>query len=62
MLERSEGLQIELNITYRIYMVIAQMSLIDHPISQANLGISPFWTPVITAEVKTTILSSVDYV
>jgi hypothetical protein len=28
------------------------MSLVDHPISQPSLDISPTWTPVITAEVK----------
>jgi hypothetical protein len=28
------------------------MSLLDHPISQPSLDISPIWTPVITAEVK----------
>jgi hypothetical protein len=28
------------------------MSLVDHPISQPSLGISPIWTPVIAAEVK----------
>jgi hypothetical protein len=28
------------------------MSLIDHPISQLSLDISPTWTPVIRAEVK----------
>jgi hypothetical protein len=30
------------------------MSLIDHPISQLSLDISPIRTPVITAEVKKT--------
>jgi hypothetical protein len=28
------------------------MPLIDHPISQPNLGIFPIWTPIITAEVR----------
>jgi hypothetical protein len=28
------------------------MSLVDHPISQPNLGISPIWTPIIAAEVR----------
>jgi hypothetical protein len=28
------------------------MSLLDHPIGQPSLDISPIWTPVITAEVK----------
>jgi hypothetical protein len=27
-------------------------SLIDHPVSQPNLDISPIWTPVTTADVK----------
>jgi hypothetical protein len=26
------------------------MSLLDHPISQPSLDISPIWTPIITAE------------
>jgi hypothetical protein len=26
------------------------MSLLDHPISQPSLDISPIWTPVITAK------------
>jgi hypothetical protein len=30
----------------------ARMSLVDHPISQSSLDISPIWTPVITAEVR----------
>jgi hypothetical protein len=30
----------------------AHMYQRDLPISQPNLDISPFWTPVITAEVK----------
>jgi hypothetical protein len=45
-------LQIELNTTYRKYKESAHMSLLDHPISQPTLDISPIWTPVITAEVK----------
>jgi hypothetical protein len=28
------------------------MSLLDHPISQPSLDISPVWTPVITEEVE----------
>jgi hypothetical protein len=28
------------------------MSLLDHPISEPSLDISPIWTSVITAEVK----------
>jgi hypothetical protein len=45
-------LQIEPNTTYRKYKETAHMSLLDHPISQPSLDISPIWTPVITAEVK----------
>jgi hypothetical protein len=41
-------LQIEQNITYRKYKESAHMSLIDHPISQPSLDISP----IITAQVK----------
>jgi hypothetical protein len=33
--------------TYRKYKESVQMSLIDHPISQPSLDISPIWTPVI---------------
>jgi hypothetical protein len=28
------------------------MSLVDHPISQPSLDISPIWTPTIAAEVR----------
>jgi hypothetical protein len=28
------------------------MSLVDHPISQPSLDISPIWTPIIAAEVR----------
>jgi hypothetical protein len=45
-------LQIEPNNTYRKYKESAHMSLLDRPISQSSLDISPIWTPVITAEVK----------
>jgi hypothetical protein len=42
--------QIETNATYRKYKESVHMSLLDHPISQPSLDISPMWTPVITAE------------
>jgi hypothetical protein len=42
-------LQIEPNTTYRKYKQSAHMSLIDHPISQPRLDISPIWISVITA-------------
>jgi predicted GIY-YIG superfamily endonuclease len=45
-------LHIEPNTTYRKYKESFHMSLLDHPISQPSLGISPIWAPVITAEVK----------
>jgi hypothetical protein len=45
-------LQIEPNTTYRKYKGYTNMSLIDHPISQPSLDISPFWTPVTIAEVR----------
>jgi hypothetical protein len=38
----------------------AHMSLVDHPISQPNLDISPIWNPIIVAEDKTTTPSTVD--
>jgi predicted GIY-YIG superfamily endonuclease len=47
-----KGLQIEPNITYRKHKESAHMSLLDHPICQPSLDISPIWTPVITAEVR----------
>jgi hypothetical protein len=28
------------------------MSLVDHPISQPSLDISPIWIPIIAAEVR----------
>jgi hypothetical protein len=45
-------LQIETNTTYRKYKESAHMSLLDHPISQPSLDISPIWTPEIIAEVR----------
>jgi hypothetical protein len=50
--EEAKGLQTEPNTTYRKYKESAHMSLVDHPISQPSLDISPVWTPVITAEVR----------
>jgi hypothetical protein len=40
-------LQIKPNPTYRKYNVSAHMSLVDHPISQLSLDISPMWTPIM---------------
>jgi hypothetical protein len=45
-------LQIEPNTTYRKHKESVHMSLVDHPISQPSLDISPIWTPVIAAEVR----------
>jgi hypothetical protein len=45
-------LQIEPNTAYRKCKESAHVSLVNHPISQSNLDISPFWTPVITAEIR----------
>jgi hypothetical protein len=45
-------LKTEPNATYRKYKESAHRSLIDHPISQPSLDISPIWTHVITAEIK----------
>jgi hypothetical protein len=45
-------LQIEPNATYRKYKESVHMSLLDHPISQPSLDISPIWNPIISAEVK----------
>jgi hypothetical protein len=60
--KEAKVLQIEPNTTYRKYKESAHMSLIEHPISQSSLDISPIWTPIITAEVKkTTTLSSDDF-
>jgi hypothetical protein len=42
-------LQNESDTSYREYKQSAHMSLIDHPISEPSLDISPIWTPVITA-------------
>jgi hypothetical protein len=47
----AEILQIEPDTTYRKYMESRFMSLIDQPITQPSVDISPIWTPVITAEV-----------
>jgi hypothetical protein len=51
-LNEAKVLQIEPNTTYRKYNESAHMSLVDHPISQPSLDISPIWTPVIPAEGK----------
>jgi hypothetical protein len=48
----AEVLQIELDTTYRKYKESAYVSLVDHPVSQPNLDISPVWIHVIIAEVK----------
>jgi predicted GIY-YIG superfamily endonuclease len=45
-------LQIEPNTIYRKYKESAHMSLVEHPISQPSVDISPIWTPVITTEIK----------
>jgi hypothetical protein len=45
-------LQIEPNTKYKEYKESAHMSLLDRPIRQPSLVISPIWTPVITAEVN----------
>jgi hypothetical protein len=45
-------LQIEPNTTHRKYKESNHMSLLDHPISQPSLDISPIWTQIITAEDK----------
>jgi hypothetical protein len=45
-------LQIDPNTTNRKYKESAHMFLLDHPISQPSLDISPIWTTVITAEAK----------
>jgi predicted GIY-YIG superfamily endonuclease len=47
--KEAKVLQIEPNTTYtyRKYKESAHMSLIDHPISQPSLDISPIWTPII---------------
>jgi hypothetical protein len=45
-------LHVEPNPTYRKYKESAHMSLVDLPIGQPSLDISPIWTPVITVEVK----------
>jgi hypothetical protein len=50
--KEAKVLQIEPYTTYRKYKESARMSLLDHPISQPSLDISPIWTPVITAEVR----------
>jgi hypothetical protein len=50
--QEAKVLQIEPNTTYRKHKEPADMSLLDHPISQTSLDISPIWTLVITAEVR----------
>jgi hypothetical protein len=50
--KEAKVLQIEPNTTYRKYKESTHMSLVDHPISQPSLDISPIWTPIITTEVR----------
>jgi hypothetical protein len=50
--KETKVLQIEPNTTYKKYKESAHMSLVDHPISQHSLDISPIWTPIIAAEVR----------
>jgi hypothetical protein len=38
--------------TYRKYKESAHVSLLEHPISQPSLDISPIWTPIIASEVN----------
>ncbi|PNF26526.1 hypothetical protein B7P43_G13973, partial [Cryptotermes secundus] len=49
---KAKVLQTEPSTTCRKYKESANMSLLEHPISQASVDISPVWTPVITAEIK----------
>jgi hypothetical protein len=50
--KEAEVLQIEPNTTHRKYKESAHMSLVDHPISQPSLDISPIWTPLMVAEIR----------
>jgi hypothetical protein len=50
--KEANDLQIEPNTTYRKYRESANMSLVDHPISQPSLDMSPIWTSIIVAEVR----------
>jgi hypothetical protein len=49
---KARVLQIEPKTTYRKYKESAHMSLLNRPISELSLDISPIWTPVIAAEIK----------
>jgi hypothetical protein len=49
---KARVLQINPNTRYRKYKESAHMCLLDHPISQPSLDISPIWTPVIAAEIN----------
>jgi hypothetical protein len=53
-LKEAKVLRIEPNTTNRKYKQSAHVSLLDHPISQPSLDISPIWTPIIAADVKKT--------
>jgi hypothetical protein len=50
--KKAKVLQIEPNTTYRKYKESAHISVIDYPISQSTLDMSPIWTPIAAAEVK----------
>jgi hypothetical protein len=50
--KEAKVLQIEPYTTYRKYKESADLSLVDHPISQPSLDICPLWTRIIEAEIR----------
>jgi hypothetical protein len=52
MLETSGSLLDSTKYHIQKYKESTHMSLVDHPVSQPSLDISPLWTPIITAEVR----------
>jgi hypothetical protein len=52
MLKKVKVFEIEPNTSCRKYKESAHTSLVDHPITEPSLHISPVWTPIIAAEVR----------
>jgi hypothetical protein len=57
--KEAKVLQIEPNTTHRKYRESAHLSLIQHPIRQPNVDLSPIWIPITATEVKKTTTPSI---
>jgi hypothetical protein len=50
--KKRKVLETEPNTAYRKYKESGHMSVVDQPISQSSLDISPIWTPIIVVDVR----------